>query len=71
MPFQGFPLLKLKALKKKKKKDIRAFSTRRAAKVGGEKWLSKRPVLELGAGWRGPGCAAQPHGALRDGVEHI
>lgn len=43
MPFQGFPLLEVRALKKK---NIRVFSTRRAAKAGGEKCLPKRAVLE-------------------------
>lgn len=44
MPFEGFPLLEVRALKKKKK--IGVFSTRRAAKAGGEKCLPKRAVLE-------------------------
>lgn len=59
MPFQGFPLLELRVLKKKKS----GFSLQEEL-TGREKRLPKRAVLELGAGSGHAGCVPQPHRAL-------
>lgn len=67
MPFQGFPLSKLRTFKKKEKKRIRGlgFSLQEELqKAGEEKCFPKRKVLELGAGSGRAGCVAQPHSAL-------